>query len=266
MNTVLFRRQGDTFTPTQFARGPWQGALHGSAVAGLFGLLAEELLARWPDFMLGRLTLDFMRPVPVAPLCADMEMLRDGGRLKLCQFRLRADGVLVAQALAVAQRRADVQVPDSAPKRTFLTPLQHRISEDDVNARLSSRRAQMQPNLQSLLELRPLTPWTLSGSATSWIRLPAQVLADAPRSHLLHAIMLSDMANGAGHISLGPGLGTINADVTISLHRYPESDWLGMAARNSFEPHGTGVIHAELFDEMGGIGHVLQTVQAKTRN
>ena len=263
---VLFERRGEAFMPAPIARGPWRGALHGAAVAGLFGLMAEELAAGWPDFMLNRLTLDFMRPAPFAPVRGEVELLRDGGRLKLWQLRLRADGVLVAQALALAQRRADVAVPETAPERPFLSPLQHEMDEADIAGRVRNRVRSAHPNLQSLLELRPLTPWMLSGAATSWLRLPAQIVADVPRSRLVHAIMLADMANGAGHIRFGPGMGTINADITLSLYRHPVSEWLGMRARNTFEPHGAGIIHAEFFDEEGGFGHVLHTVQASAMN
>ncbi|MBZ2187530.1 thioesterase family protein [Alcanivorax sp. JB21] len=262
----LYTRDGDLFLPTSLANGPWHGAvLHGSAVAGLFGFLAEALVAEHPTFMLNRLTLDFMRPVPNAPLRSECLALRDGGRLKLWQIRLYAGDSLMAQALALAQYRDDVAVPDIAPRAP--APLPHHSTLDEMLMAewMRTRRPDVPHSIHSLLEIRPLSPWNLSGYGKCWLRLPAAILAGTRPSPLVHLAMLADMGNGAAHLDLAPGLGTINADITLSLYRYPESDWIGMQAENLFQPHGTGIIHARLYDEQGGIGHVMQTVQAQRK-
>ena len=262
----LYHRDGDIFIPTALANGPWAGAvLHGSAVAGLFGHLAEALVAEHPAFMLNRLTLDFMRPVPNAPLRSECLPLRDGGRLKLWQIRLYADDSLVAQALALAQYRDTVTLPDTAPRAP--APLPHHSTLDEMLMAewMRTRRPDVPHSIHSLLEIRPMSPWNLSGYGKCWLRLPAAVLPEVPTSPLVHTVMLADMGNGAAHLDIAPGLGTINADITLSLYRYPTSDWLGMHATNVFQEHGTGIIHAQLFDEQGGVGHVMQTVQAKRK-
>lgn len=265
-NNILYHQAGDTFVPTPLANGPWAGAvLHGSAVAGLFGHLAETQVAAHPAFMLNRLTLDFMRPVPNAPLRAETETLRDGGRLKLWQLRLFAGDSLMAQALAVAQYRDEVVVPDTAPRAPAPPPHHSTLPLSLMADWMRTRRPDVPHSLHSLLEMRLLSPWNLSGVGHCWLHLPAQIVADTPCSPLVHAVMISDMGNGAAHLDLMPGLGTINADITLSLYRYPTSTWLGMRACNIFQPHGTGIIHAELFDETGGIGHVLQTVLANKK-
>lgn len=266
MQDTLYHRDGELFVPTPLANGPWSAAvLHGSSVSGLFGHVAETLLKAHPAFMLNRLTLDFMRPVPNAPLRMDTLALRDGGRLKLWQLRLLAGDSLVAQALAVAQYCEEVPLPETAPKAPGPMPHPDTLPLSLMADWMRARRPDVPHSIHSLLEMRLLSPWNLSGFGHCWLRLPVQVLADTPCSPLVHAVMLADMGNGAAHLDLLPGLGSINADVTLSLYRYPTSEWIGMRAENLFQPHGTGIIHAQLFDEKGGFGHVLQTVQTKKK-
>ena len=265
-NNILYHQAGDTFVPTPLANGPWAGAvLHGSAVAGLFGHLAETQVRAHPAFMLNRLTLDFMRPVPNAPLHAETDTLRDGGRLKLWQWRLLAGDTLVAQALALAQHCDDVVLPDTAPRPPEPPAYRDTLPLSLMADWMRTRRPDVPHSLHSLLEMHLFSPWNLSGQGHCWLRLPAQVVANTPCSPLVHAVMIADMGNGAAHLDLKPGLGTINADITLSLYRYPTSAWLGMRACNLFQPHGTGIIHAELFDEQGGFGHVLQSVLANRK-
>ena len=75
----LYHQCGDHFEPTEYARSPWHpGLLHGASVAALFGFH----LARWghehADLRMTRLSLDLLRPVPMAPLAMRQTVLRDG--------------------------------------------------------------------------------------------------------------------------------------------------------------------------------------------
>src|SRR5260370_31134834 len=76
---------------------------------------------------IARVTIDLMRPVPVAPLTLQTEILREGRKIQLCAVRLLAEDVIVVgatilkiktQALTLASEAADLPVelpgPDQA--------------------------------------------------------------------------------------------------------------------------------------------------------
>ena len=87
---------------------------HGSAPAGLVTWAAEAMPTPVP-MHIARLTIDLMRPVPLAPLEIETEVLRQGRKIQLCEIRLKADGVLVVRATALKIRSEVQELPP--PKR-----------------------------------------------------------------------------------------------------------------------------------------------------
>jgi acyl-CoA thioesterase len=49
-------------------------------------------------------------------------------------------------------------------------------------------------------------------------------------------------------------------DQTVVLHRHPEGEWVGMAARTTLGPDGIGLTHTRVFDQRGVIGRSLHTL------
>src|SRR5262245_65309169 len=95
---AIFRVDGNRVTPSPLAAGPWDpGMQHGSAPASLAVWAAERIATPVPMHV-ARVTIDLMRPVPVAPLTLQTEVLREGRKIQLCAVRLFADGVLTAGA------------------------------------------------------------------------------------------------------------------------------------------------------------------------
>ena len=52
----------------------------------------------------------------------------------------------------------------------------------------------------------------------------------------------------------------INPDLTITLHRLPVGEWVGLDSATYPEPNGYGVAESVLHDEVGRIGRGIQTV------
>ena len=70
---------------------------HGSAPASLVVWAAEAIPTPVP-MHIARVTIDLMRPVPVAPLTLETEVLREGRKIQLCAVRLRAGDAVVVGA------------------------------------------------------------------------------------------------------------------------------------------------------------------------
>src|SRR5690349_23883970 len=78
---ALFERDGERFAPTPLARGPWDpNALHGGAPSALFAWACERHDPSPAAFM-ARLTVELMRPVPLAPLQLSVRSIRPGRKV-----------------------------------------------------------------------------------------------------------------------------------------------------------------------------------------
>src|ERR1700727_1462965 len=100
----LYRRDGATFVPSISTEGPWDpGAQFGGSPAALLATLVEQTPTLVP-MLIARFTLDLLRPVPLAPLHADVRIVRQGKRIQVVAASLLADGVEVARASALRMR------------------------------------------------------------------------------------------------------------------------------------------------------------------
>src|ERR1700738_2813640 len=95
---AIYRVDGDRVVTSPDAAGPWDaGMQHGSAPAALVVWAAEAIPTPQP-MRIARVTIDLMRPVPVAPLTLETEVLREGRKIQLCAVRLRAGEAIVVSA------------------------------------------------------------------------------------------------------------------------------------------------------------------------
>src|SRR5215510_9136069 len=104
MNSV-FRVEGDAVAVRPFAAGPWNTSMqHGGAPASLAVWAAEQLPAPAP-MRIARLTVDLLRPVPIAPLNLRTEVLREGKKIQLIAVHIEHEGTEVVRANILRVRR-----------------------------------------------------------------------------------------------------------------------------------------------------------------
>jgi acyl-coenzyme A thioesterase PaaI-like protein len=86
----VFVPEGDgRYTPTEYARGPWDpGAQHGGAPATLIAR-AFERMQPGAELPFARLSFSFLRPVPLAPLTLTTRIVRPGRRVQELEAELR---------------------------------------------------------------------------------------------------------------------------------------------------------------------------------
>ncbi|HYR96193.1 MAG TPA: acyl-CoA thioesterase domain-containing protein, partial [Candidatus Binatus sp.] len=85
MPDALFVPDGDRFVPTELCRGPWRpDAQHGGPPAALLARSVER--AAGDDGMQTvRLTVELLRPVPLAPLAVVARIARPGRKVQLVE-------------------------------------------------------------------------------------------------------------------------------------------------------------------------------------
>jgi len=82
MAESVFLTDGDRYTPTAHARGPWDpGALHGGAPAALMAAVFEHMPSS-AQLSIARLSFEFVRPIPFLPLTLSTRVVRSGRRVQ----------------------------------------------------------------------------------------------------------------------------------------------------------------------------------------
>ncbi|MFV8835073.1 thioesterase family protein [Aquisalimonas sp.] len=262
MNEGVFRRDGEAFIPSDQSRGPWNpDFLHGGPVVGLMAHTLQEAAAR-PDLRLARLTVDLLRPVPKQPLTVETQVVRPGKRLQILEGRLLADGNEVTRASALFLETGSPSVPEHGRfPPTGLTPPQ----EDNPRslAEAAGWGTRYSPvGFHTTAQAVVLKGTRGNGHGQVWMRLPLPLIAGETTDPLVTAATLCDFGNGVGQLHLGENQGSINADVTLYLHRAPRGEWLGLEATGRMQDNGMGLVETTLFDGDGPVGRVLQATIA----
>jgi hypothetical protein len=264
MIDCLYRRTGtdgdfQTFESTDGTRSNWDGEIqHGSPPLALMTKLIEELVGD-SALRIGRVTMDILGAIPVAPVRARAWVQRPGSRISLLAAEMtaaRPDGTPRAVARASAWLLATSDTRDAATDRH--PPL----TEGDAASvphgwegasgyleTVSWRRQAAGDPTGNVVWLGPLVPLVDTDPVTDVQRL----------------MMVVDCANGAGAVLDPNEFVFMNTDTAVHLHRLPAGGDFALRARGSIGPDGVGVTTAELFDRRGFIGTCAQTLLVQRR-
>ncbi len=254
---ALFVPDGERFMPTGYTRGPWSpNALHGGPVAALAARAAESV-AGDEDLQLSRITLELLRPVPVAPLRVSSAVVRPGRKVQLIDTVVEADGLEVAWSRALRIRTTR----DEAP----LTPT---VPEDEAPPGPAGGKARPPiPGEPRAFHSHGVAMRYVAGAfeqpgpATVWIRLEVPVVLGEHPSPWQRVGAAADFGNGVGaELPFGSDHLFINPDLTVSVHRPPVGEWVCLDARTRFGPPGVGAAESALWDEEGRIGRAIQNL------
>jgi hypothetical protein len=203
-----------------------------------------------------RFTMEFMRPVPLAPLKVQTRQIRPGRRIQLVEVGIDSPEGEVVRAVGLKIRRAATEVPvdegvPPEPGPQQLAPWTR--SWSDIEAFHSHG-----------VEIRPLRGDSMSPGSV-WIRAKVPVLEGEELTPLQRALAAADFPNGVS-LRLDPSRYlSINPDVTLHLHREPEGEWVHLEARTFASPDGTGVAEGVLSDLRGRFGRSMQSLILEPR-
>ena len=113
---AFYERDGDAFVASELTRGPWDpGAQHAGPPAALLGRAVES-----DDTLVGRITIEVLHPIPLAPLRVASKVVRPGRNVELVEAVMAEaaeDGRPIARALAWRLRVDDgvAALPDDPP-------------------------------------------------------------------------------------------------------------------------------------------------------
>jgi hypothetical protein len=254
----IYRVDGNRVVTSPDAAGPWDtGMQHGSAPAALVVWAAETMLTRVP-MRIARVSVDLMRPVPVAPLTLQTEVLREGQKIQLCAVRLLADNVMVVAATVLKIRTQALTLPPDVTDQPVKLPGPDQAREEAPDFSGSA--------FVTGVSMRAARGrFGVRGPGAIWYRVDRPLVEGFPVSQAMRAVVAADFCNGTS-ASLDFGKWTfINADLTVSFARQPVGTWILLDAESWIGPDGAGVASAGLADQRGYFGRVVQSLVIEKR-
>ena len=245
------------YRATVATAGPWSAeAQHGGPPSAL---AARELERHEPDDgqRLARVSVDILRPVPVAELVIRTRTLRPGKRVALLEAVMSAGGqdVLVARGWRIATLEAapvvgkDGQVPPiPATGRAPSFPGGH---HDGYLAEIEWRFV--------------AGKFDEPGPCQVWARPRMPLLPGEDLSPMCRTLLVADSGSGVS-MTLDPTRYLfINVDLTVALHRDPVGEFVLLDAESTMGGTGTGLAETQLSDTKGVVGIGIQTLLVAPR-
>lgn len=251
---ALFLRDGDTFVPTEYALGPWSpDSLHGGPPAALLVRAFERHDTDEPK-LLARLTVEILRPVPLAPLCVRVRTARPGKRVELLEATLADDERELCRATAWRIREEDVAL--SGPVAEEAAP-----PLPVAEGRMTQGEWPWRAFHQDGVEMRySVGTFEEPGPAAAWIRLRVPVVEGEAPSGMQRLAAAADFGNGISHALPMDRYLFINPDLTVYAYRQPVGEWMLLDSRTHHGPTGTGMAESALYDVGGRVGRSVQSL------
>ncbi|HUS24934.1 MAG TPA: thioesterase family protein [Candidatus Binatia bacterium] len=259
MADAFFAADGDAFVATGLTRGPWSAQhQHAGPPAALLARAVERALPEGSG--LARLTVEILRPLPIAAYRTATQVLRAGRKVQwLSADLLDAAGERVARAHAVAMRVTRLDLPvhgdpldDPLPDPAASQPYRFDFFTGDVG-------------YHTAMELRLARGTFGRGRVAMWMRMRHPLVSGEAPSPVQRVLIAADSGNGVS-MALDPRrFSFVNPDLTVYLHRPPAGEWVCLDARTIPQEHGIGLADTRLLDEQGPIGRSVQSLLIEAR-
>jgi hypothetical protein len=220
------------------------------------------LLARAVEadgMLVGRITIEILRPVPLAPLAVSSRVLRPGRNVELVEAALSEPGGGREIARASAWR---LRIEDGGPVAGDAPP---------PPGPEEGREHPFFPTGESVgyhtaMDYRFVTgAFVEPGPARVWLRMRQPLVAGEPTSPLARVLVAADSGNGVSAALDYRRHLFINTELTVHLIREPGGEWVHLDSVTRVGPHGAGLSETVLYDESGLLGRAAQTLLVRPR-
>jgi len=230
-------------------------------VSALFGLAFER-----EGWALSRMTMDFIKRVPMGPLRLVAGTSLQTRRAQRPRLELWADNQLVAKAEALLLPKLQIEDFPPQPTRSLDTP------QDSDQEKLEQRRSNYVQRIgypsfvsHGIAARRQRINGPDSPVQVRWVKLLLPTIAGREITPVQRACAAADFANG-GFSTLSFDEWTfLNLDLTVQLVRDPADDWIAVVNNCLASNTGLGLGDAELHDKDGRIGGATATLLIERR-
>jgi hypothetical protein len=202
----------------------------------------------------GRITLEILRPVPLAPLSVSVELVRPGRSVELLEASLSGpDGELI-RARAWRVQASDLRLDEQEPPP----------AGPDVAVEGEFFATGQEVGYHTAMEYRFLKGgFVVPGPATVWMRPRVPLVSGEETTPLERIFITADSGNGVSAALDWRKTIFINTDLTVHLLREPVGEWVCLDAVTHVD--GLGMADSALYDEHGRIGRAVQTLLVRSR-
>lgn len=254
MPQSFYVAEGSLFVSTALTRGPWSSDhQHAGPPSALLAAVLERGLPA--QMSVARLTVELVRPIPIAPLQVTVQTLRAGRKVQwLSADLLGADGGMLARAHAVCIRTTALALPVNGD------PLADPVASPADSQPYEFGFFTGPVGYHTGMELRLARGEFGTGQVAMWLRMRHPLIAGERPSPLQRVMIAADSGNGVS-MALDPRAYTfVNPDLTVYLHRPPAGEWVCLDARTILQGRGIGLADTRLLDEGGPIGRSVQSL------
>jgi Thioesterase-like superfamily len=252
---AIYRVEGNRVITGPNAAGPWDPRMqHGSAPSALVVWAAEAIPTPEP-MQIVRVTVDLMRPVPLAPLTLETEVLREGRKIQLCAVRLRAGSLLVVAATVLKIRTQVLTLPPEVAEVPLELPGPDQAREDGSTS---------SPFVTGISVRAARGRIGEPGPGAIWFRVDRPLVEGSAVSQAMRAVVAADFCNTSAVLDFRHWT-FLNADLTVNFARAPVGDWILLDAESWIGPDGAGLAMARLADQRGYFGRAIQSLVVEKR-
>jgi len=227
---------------------------HGAAPASLIAWGCERLPASRP-MRVARMTIDLMRPVPIAPLTLHSRIIRNGRKIQLSEILLFAGETEVVRASVLKVRTMSVDTP------AISAPLEVPLPDAGRKPELGIKN----PFITGMSMRIVRGGFQSPGPGAIWFRADRPIVDGHEIRQLMRAAIAADFSNGIGSVLDFQAWTFINGDLNINLVRDPIGEWILLDAETWLVPNGGGLAIARLADTTGYFGRAVQSLIIEPR-
>jgi hypothetical protein len=204
----------------------------------------------------GRVTVEILAPVPIAPLTIRASVVRPGRSVEMLEASLAGpDGEVVrarAWRLATSDIAADWEQDEPPPGREDARALEFFATGQSVGWHTAMEIVFARGKF-----LEP-------GPATVWMRPRVSLVEGEELTPLQRVMVAADGGNGVSAPLDWAGFIFINTDLSVHLVRPPTGEWICLDAVTHVD--GIGMTDTALWDSQGRIGRAAQTLLVRARS
>jgi len=254
MSEAFFLPDGDDWIATELTRGPWsRDHQHGGPPSALLVRAVESLAGDDRDARTLRVTVDFLKPVPIGPLRVQAQLLRPGRSVRLFGASLTVDGeeVMRAQLLRVRRKALGVSAPPPTPAP---------VTPPDPSRIIASDFFPFSVGYHTAVDICFGRGRFGEGDAAAWIRMRHPLVPGEEPSPEQRALLAADAGSGVASALDHRRYLFVNTDLAVYFYRPPAGEWICVDARTVISDDGTGLAESLLRDERGACGRGLQSL------
>lgn len=243
------------FEATESTIGPWHVSVqHGGPPSALMAREIERVASLGRGFDWRRVTVDFVRPVPVSTVTVRVTPIHAGRKMQLYSAVLEADDKVVARATALATRRIEVQVPDHGVMHARPT------RGPDESAPEEASFFSSEIGYHKAVDSRFAVGDFGLGASAAWFNMRVPLVDDEPATPIQRVMITADCVSGTSRVLESDAYSFVNTDLTVHLLRPAVSEWICIDGKSSIGDMGSGLAASLIFDTQGMIGQSLQTL------